>query len=288
MQRKTLEKFPEGVLEHIAKTIGDYRTGSEIADLLRNAGYSELSQISGTKWRYLYDVFKQLNIKPNGQYDIAKITQFFCNPAQWIGKEDTRKLIMNTLNEGLALVNLQLNSEGQIIITQVRISHEVKESQNDNPLMQEEIRVKPVFKARGIKTEEDLCFVIMPLQPSFERIYIERIKPTVEACRFRCLKANDLFSPTSILEDIWTYICKSKVIIADVTGKNPNVFYEMGIAHTLGKPIIMVTQNSNDVPFDVAQFRYFPYSDNVNGWNVLSNNIYSALKSIIIDTKPSY
>jgi len=281
MERKRLERFPEGVLEHISRTIGDYRTGSEIAELLTVAGYPEKSLVVGTKWRFLYAIFKEFNDEPNGQYHVAKIVQAFCDPTQWIGRESTRIQVVNTLNEGLAYVSLQLNEEGKIVITQKRITHVVKEEVREMPTQSKLMTVAPVFRARDMEREEDLRFILMPFSPSFGRLYKEKIKPTVEACGFRCLRADDLFSPTPILEDIWIHICKSKVIIADVTGRNPNVFYEMGIAHTVGRPVIIITQDKDDIPFDVAQFRYFLYSDDANGWDTLCNNITSALRSTI-------
>jgi len=235
-------RFPEGVLEHISKIIGDYRTGSEIAELLRNTGYPEKSLVTGTKWRFLYEIFKEFNDKTDGQLHIDKIVQTFCDPTQWIGKESIHKQVMDILNEGLFYVNLQLNENGKIVITKGRITHVVKEETREVATEPKLMTVAPVFRARDVKPTQDLCFVLMPFIASLDRLYREKIKPTVEACGFKCLRADDLFSPTPILEDIWIHICKSKVIIADVTGRNPNVFYEMGIAHTVGKPVIIVTQ----------------------------------------------
>lgn len=281
MERKKLERFPEGVLEHISKTIGDYLTGSEIAELLKVAGYPEKSQLAGTKWRFLYATFKELQDKPDGQYHVAKIVQTFCDSTRWIGRSSQHKQVMNTLNEGLAHVNLQLNEAGKLVISQEKITHVAKEETREVSTGSGLMTVVPVFRARDIKLQEDLCFVLIPFKPPFDRLYREKIKPTVEACGFKCLRADDLFSPTPILEDIWVQICKSRVIIADVTGRNPNVFYEIGIAHTVGKPVIVITQDKQDIPFDIAQFRYFVYSDDAHGWDTLCNNITAALRSTI-------
>ncbi len=281
MERKKLQRFPEGVLEHISKTIGDYKTGSEIAELLRNAGYPNKSFVAGTKWRFLYELFKEFNDKTDGQLHIAKIVQAFCDPTQWIGKESAHKQAMDILNEGLIHVTLQLNESGRIVITEKRIEHIAdKEPQKvtEEPKL---MTVAPVFRERNIKQEQNLCFVLMPFKPAFDRLYKDKIKPTIEACGFKCLRADDLFSPTPILEDVWIHICKSKAIVADVTGRNPNVFYEIGIAHTVGKPVIIIAQDKSDIPFDVAQFRYFLYSDDASGWAMLCNHITSAIKSTI-------
>ena len=81
--------------------------------------------------------------------------------------------------------------------------------------------------------------------------------------------------------DVWTAICRSRIIIADCTGRNPNVFYEIGIAHTVGKPVILIAQNSKDVPFDLRHIRYIPYEYTPVGIkrfeSVLANTIQTEL-----------
>ncbi len=283
MVNKQLEKFPEGILEHISKIIGEYRTGSEITELFNIAGYPEIKHDGSTKWRFVYEVFKFLNNKqPYGQYEVAKVIQAFCDPTQWIGKENDWKQAMNKINKALIYMNIQVSEEGKLIATSRKIMFPVEEQNNYGmPIQNEPLKNFPVFKTGGIKQDEKLCFVLMPFKNSFDRIYKEQIKPTVESLGLKCVRADEIFSPTSVLEDIWTHILKSKVIIADVTGKNPNVFYEMGIAHTIGRPVIIITQNKEDVPFDIAQYRYFLYSDDKKGWEKLRENISLALRSVI-------
>ena len=68
-------------------------------------------------------------------------------------------------------------------------------------------------------------------------------------------------------EDIWILITEARLIIADVTDRNLNIFYELGITHTLGKDVIIITQNKNDIPFVIQHIRYIQYNDNEDGWN---------------------
>jgi hypothetical protein len=72
-------------------------------------------------------------------------------------------------------------------------------------------------------------------------------------------RADDFFTAHSIMADVWNAICGSRAIIADCTGRNPNVFYEIGVAHTIGKPVILTTQSRDDVPFDLRHLRYIEY-----------------------------
>lgn len=132
MKKKKLEKFPESVLEYISKIIGNYKKGSELTELFSIAGYSYIRRDNSTKWRFVYAVFKDLNRKPNGQYHVAKIIQTFCDPTQWIGKDNLRKKVMNELNEALIHVNLQLNKEGKLVSTDRKIKFSITEEETIN------------------------------------------------------------------------------------------------------------------------------------------------------------
>lgn len=143
------------------------------------------------------------------------------------------------------------------------------------------VKINPIFQRRDFLLEDDLCFVLMPFTEPFTRLYLECIKPTLETLNLRVMRADDLFAPTPIFEDIWEYINKARFIVADVTGRNPNVFYELGIAHTVGKDAIMLTQNKDDIPFDVGHIRYFEYTDNSEGWKKLQRKLKSAAEAIL-------
>jgi nucleoside 2-deoxyribosyltransferase len=77
------------------------------------------------------------------------------------------------------------------------------------------------------------------------------------------------------------YLNRAEIIVADVTGRNGNVFYELGMAHTIGKPVIIITQNKEDVPFDLRHLRFFKYSDNAEGWLALRKNLKKAAISVL-------
>jgi len=143
------------------------------------------------------------------------------------------------------------------------------------------VRTNPIFQGREFLVEDRLCFVLMPFREPFYRIYEDHIKPTLEAAGLQVIKADDLFTPTAIIEDIWEYINRSRLLVADVTGRNPNVFYELGIAHTVGKDAIILTQDENDIPFDLRHLRHFRYTDNEEGWEALRRTLAKAVDAVV-------
>ena len=93
-------------------------------------------------------------------------------------------------------------------------------------------------------------------------------------------RADNFWLHAHIMQDIIELICTSKVIICDLSGKNPNVFYETGIAHTLGKEVILITQHIDDVPFDLRALRFITYLNNEEGRARLAADILARLATV--------
>jgi len=104
------------------------------------------------------------------------------------------------------------------------------------------------------------AFVIMPFSEEFDSIYTRFIKETLEDIGFTVSRADDLVNQRNILWDIVSSIVHSDLIIADLTGENPNVYYELGIAHALNKPVIIITQDLDEIPFDLQSYRVIGYT----------------------------
>jgi nucleoside 2-deoxyribosyltransferase len=119
--------------------------------------------------------------------------------------------------------------------------------------------VNPVFTGRDFKIDPKLCFVLMPLHDPYTSIFENHIKPVASKCGLIAKKADDITSNKPIMEDVWNHLNQARIVIADLTDSNPNVFYELGIAHTLGKEVIMIAQHVTKLPFDVGHVRYIDY-----------------------------
>ena len=104
------------------------------------------------------------------------------------------------------------------------------------------------------------AFVIMPFDEELESVYTQFIKPVLEEEGFDVERADDIESQQNILKDILNKIRRSDLIIADLTDLNPNVFYELGLAHAFRKPVLLLTQTIGDVPFDLKSYRLLEYS----------------------------
>jgi hypothetical protein len=148
------------------------------------------------------------------------------------------------------------------------------------------MKVDPIWKGRDFPIDEDLCFVLMPFKELFDTIYEDHIKPTVERLEghsLRCRRADDIYRVGPFMDDVWEQTCRARFLIAELTGRNPNVFYELGIAHTVGKKVIMLTQTMEDVPADLRHHRVIPYSPSLRGPQKLEQDLARTIRSILED-----
>ena len=106
------------------------------------------------------------------------------------------------------------------------------------------------------------AFVIMPFEAEFDEMYREFIVPTFEEGGFTVSRADENLDQANILRTIVGQIRDCDIVIADLTGANPNVYYELGVAHTMKKPVILLTQDIEGLPFDIKSYRVIQYTDN--------------------------
>lgn len=130
--------------------------------------------------------------------------------------------------------------------------------------------------------QRETCFVIMPFGGFFDRYYHSIYAPAIENSGLTPTRADDIYRPSNIVQDIWTYTKQAKLILADLTDKNPNVFYELGLAHALAKPAILLAESIEYVPFDLRALRVLIYNKNIPDWgDVLKLSIQQYIKEII-------
>lgn len=135
------------------------------------------------------------------------------------------------------------------------------------------------------RIDKKLCFVLMPFGFPYDGYYHKIIKPAASKASLDTLRSDEIYSTKAIIQDIWSKIWQARVIVADVTGKNPNVNYELGLCHALGIPTIIITRNIDDVPFDYRHRRCIPYKVEEAGWeDRLRTDLTNTIQAVITDT----
>lgn len=130
-------------------------------------------------------------------------------------------------------------------------------------------------------THKFFAFVLMPFDSKFNDLYKFGIKEAAAEIGIHAERVDEQIYSEGILERIYRQIEVADIIIADMTGQNPNVFYEVGYAHAKEKLCILLTANSDDIPFDLKHQRHIVYSDSIQELkHQLTENLEWAKKEI--------
>jgi hypothetical protein len=121
-------------------------------------------------------------------------------------------------------------------------------------------------KETRIRQFLDTCFVMMPFGQWYDRYYQDIYVPAIRDAGVEPVRADELFSTGSVVEQIWEQIEKAKVLLAELTDKNANVFYELGLAHAARKPVVFTSGRVDDVPFDLRHLRVIVYDVREPQW----------------------
>jgi len=148
-----------------------------------------------------------------------------------------------------------------------------------NLTLNEGMAVRPLFGGRPQPFGSAHVFVLMPFADSFTPVY-DAIRAAGRQLRLSVERADDFFSTNAVMDDVWTGICNSGVVVADCTGKNPNVFYEIGVAHTVGRDVILLAQTTADIPFDIGHLRHIQYALTAPGLRQLRDAVRKTIASV--------
>lgn len=113
-------------------------------------------------------------------------------------------------------------------------------------------------------TSSGMVFVLMPFDDDFDDVFEDLIRRPLETIGYQVRRADSLFNQQQILKDVVKGIADATIVIADVTGLNGNVLYELGLAHAMGKRTVMITQRLDELPFDLRPYRANEYSTRFN------------------------
>lgn len=171
---------------------------------------------------------------------------------------------------------IELDKSSQILVNNIK---KAKEDIMD---------INPIFKARGLTVDDKMVFCVLPFDEERLEIFNEIIKPELEKMELRIIRADSVFSNNEVMEDIWTYINKSRFVIADLSGANANVYYELGICHTVGKDVIPICDEvslkedyDGKLPFDINTRRTIFYKNTGAGMLTFTEKLKKTVTSII-------
>jgi hypothetical protein len=140
-----------------------------------------------------------------------------------------------------------------------------------------------LFKDIDIFEEEKKAFVIMQFSEEYKTLYKDVIQKVVGEFKLKPDYAGEIFGPNLIIHDITNSIIESKVVIAEITPTNANVFYEVGYAHALHKPTILLVEKDKrkELPFDISGYRCILYENTIGGKAIVEEDLSMHLKAIM-------
>lgn len=136
---------------------------------------------------------------------------------------------------------------------------------------------------RNVAVTQDVptCFAVMQFTDEFNVLYQDIIRPICESYGYRVVRGDDFYTSGQIMEDVTQSIRSAALIIADVTPDNANVFYEVGYAHAIGKPTILLSDRKRThLPFDISGFRTLFYDNTIGGKAVVEARLKQHLDAL--------
>lgn len=138
-----------------------------------------------------------------------------------------------------------------------------------------------VFRDFQVQRRAPTVFVAMQFGEPYDTIYRTVIRPRAQRLGFDVIRIDEMNQAGIIFQDIQRRIEDAKVVIAEITAPNQNVYYEVGFAHALNKPTILLAQRGRDLPFDVRSYRVILYDDSIGGKPAVERTLGEHLQSIL-------
>jgi len=138
-----------------------------------------------------------------------------------------------------------------------------------------------VIKKFTVKKETPKAFVVMQFSSPYNELYEDVIKKICNTFDLNVVRADETYGPGLILADIVKQINESRLIIAEISQSNPNVFYEVGYAHALNKPTILIAEKATKLPFDVSPFRTLFYENTIPGKQKIEDGLKKHIQAAL-------
>jgi hypothetical protein len=289
-----MAKFKKSALGSIAKMIcGDhpfndsfpYRSSSYLTRFFHDLDL-DFTHDGSTRYWWVLQVLEQLNDKASASPELPseemiKVVESLIHPDYFSQGVGNKTLALEKLNELLRSyeVEIGLGKTGVPHLVSTT-EHFVSTAANKKEVKKVFTFSPSVFNYPSVEQEKSLVAVMMPFSTEFSPIY-DAIKEACKNNKLLCHRADGLWSNSTIIQDIFDLIYASKIVVVDFSSRNPNVMYETGIAHTLGKIVVPITQSLEDIPFDLKPHRALKYLSNKEGLADLSRSLEKRFQTII-------
>ncbi|HJH28696.1 MAG TPA: hypothetical protein C5S51_03250 [Methanosarcinaceae archaeon] len=260
-----------------------YRSSSYLTGFFREIDL-DYQHDGSTRRHWVAGVLSNLNtdLNPKSPYpspELKKIIEHLLDPTNFM--DLNQNIAINKVNNILKSQSLYVEKDKNTGNTSLRkvMNDFISTSIDANDARSTISFLPSVFDIPKKPVVDELVSVMMPFDMEFDNV-IETIKEACSNENMICHRADDLWNNSTIIQDIFELIYCSSIVIVDFTSKNPNVFYEAGIAHTLGKNVIPITQSMDDIPFNLGHHRILKYLNNDEGMHHLKDTLGHKLKNL--------
>lgn len=177
------------------------------------------------------------------------------------------------------LSNMERKSDGSILKVRTYIEKKFSTKVNQTTQVMQYGATEAILGYKFQAPRNDVVAVMMPFSIGFGSVY-DSIKDACNSVPIVCKRADEVWNSSILINDIFELINHAAVVVCDLTGRNENVFYELGVAHAWAKKVIPITQNATDVPFDLRHHRFLTYLNNGEGLKELSAKLIPRLRSL--------
>lgn len=280
----TISKLSEMICGDMPFQFFPYRSSSYLTRFFVDLDL-DYSHDGSTRRVWVKEVLDKLNKRQSSEKmpsrEMVNVIEYLLHPDHFLYEEKAdRNKALDAVTTALRVSNLTLSVQANGTVRVIPLNGEFVSTSFEEPPTERVITFKPsVFQVPLKKSNEKLISVMMPFNKNFDGTY-KAINHVAGYMGLECLRADDIWNNSTFIQDIFDLIFCASVIVVDFTGKNPNVMYETGIAHTLGKTVIPITQSLDDIPSDLGHHRALKYLPNEQGLKDLSNELYKRLKVI--------
>lgn len=149
----------------------------------------------------------------------------------------------------------------------------------------ERLQTESVLQSEQVEISSGLGFVLLPHTDEFQAIYDQAILPAMTENDLEAIKADDIYSPGAILAQVWSFIRRAEVVVADVSSINPNVIFELGLCFGLHRCPILLVRDPGELPFNLRSLRYIQYENSVAGIPSLKEKLGLAIEEFLAATR---